>query len=251
MRAFYGDGSTMWVSPPGIYCDSPSLADLDGDGVPEVVLAGTVLDSQTGAVKFVPVKARAGGRSTSSRRRRHRPRAQIVTGSQVFDSDRTLLADTKLTGTFPAVADLNDDGQPEIVVVANIGKNSFVHHLHVWQFDEKRPGNFKIVRQGVDINSPLPPSLLPQQQRLLRAAAARRRSPSSTATAPRRRRRRQDRLRGLRRRAAHGSTPQTDTLVWIKQTQDCSSSFTGARSTTSTATAAPRWSTPTRSAAHL
>ncbi|MCB0969268.1 MAG: VCBS repeat-containing protein, partial [Ilumatobacter sp.] len=231
-RAFHADGSDMWTTGPGPYCDQPSIADLDGDGSPEVLLSGAVLDGATGAVKFTfPVN-----NGTSWWREKaiavdvdDDDALEIVTGSRVFDSDGTMLADTGLTGTYPSVADLDGDGSPEIIVVANLGKNLFVHHIHVWRYDANMPGNFEIVRQDVDINGPLAINLCPSNSNGYSGGGG----PPTVAEFNGDGTPDVGVAGGIGYAVFDGAklmdpnTLNADTLLWIKQTQDCSSSFTG------------------------
>ncbi len=232
VRAFHPDGSDMWTTGPGPYCDQPSIADLDGDGAPEVLLSGTVLDGATGNTKFTfqvnngtswwREKAIAANVDDDDQ-------LEIITGSRVFDSDGTLLANTGLTGTYPAVADLDGDGAPEIIVVANLGKNSFVHHIHVWRYDPDMPGSYEIVRQDVDINGPLSPNLCPANSN----------GRSGGGGAPTVAEFNGDGTPDVGVAGGIGyavfdgaklmdsDVLNADTISWIKQTQDCSSSFTG------------------------
>src|SRR5215207_4930612 len=55
---------------------------------------------------------------------------------------------------WPAVADLDKDGKPEVVVVDNLN-----HTLSIWRYDAAQPGGFAVVMSPVDINGPLSPSL--------------------------------------------------------------------------------------------
>jgi FG-GAP-like repeat len=162
-RALRGDGSVLWTGAP-MPCFMPSIADLDGDGKPEVVVEGGILDGATGASKaafaapldssFVVSDIDGDGK------------LDVVTGSQAFRADGSLILQTQIANTssfyatqdwkspWPAVADFNGDGKPEVAVVDNMN-----HALVVWRYDEQAPGKFEIVRQPVDINGPLSPSL--------------------------------------------------------------------------------------------
>ncbi len=68
------------------------------------------------------------------------------------------MATTGLEGAYPAVADLDLDGQPEIAVIANGGAN-LPHHLLIWRHDPKMPNGVQIIRPGIDINGVLSPAL--------------------------------------------------------------------------------------------
>ncbi|MBK6519733.1 MAG: VCBS repeat-containing protein [Polyangiaceae bacterium] len=163
VRAFDGAGATLWTTAGPVGCFMPSIADLDGDGAPEVIVEGGILDGATGALaqafaapvasSFVVSDADGDGA------------LDVVTGSQVFRADGSLVVDTGIANTsqfyltsdwkspWPAVADLDGDGAAEIVVVDNLN-----HLLHVWRVDAGAPGGFVIVRPPVDINGTIPPS---------------------------------------------------------------------------------------------
>ncbi|MDC3980035.1 FG-GAP repeat domain-containing protein [Polyangium jinanense] len=165
VRALKGDGSLLWATAP-MRCFMPTVADLDGDGTVEVVVEGGILDGVTGAVKasfsaelsssFVVSDVTGDGV------------LDIVTGSQVFDAAGMLLLDTGTANQsnfyatqdwkspWPAVADFDADGKPEVVVVDNLN-----HALVVWRYDAAAPGKFTIVRPALDINGTLSPSLCP------------------------------------------------------------------------------------------
>ncbi len=165
IRAIGGDGMTVWTSSvPG--CFMPSIADLDADGDVEVIVEGGILDGATGVLEApfeVPVASSFvvsdvdgdGG-------------LDVVTGSQVFHADGSLVLDTGLanTGSFyltqdwkspwPAIGDFDLDGLPEIAVVHNQN-----HELIVWRVDAQASGGFALVRGPVDINGSIPPSACP------------------------------------------------------------------------------------------
>ncbi|MCA9658880.1 MAG: VCBS repeat-containing protein, partial [Myxococcales bacterium] len=231
-RAFHPDGTDYWQALGISYCDMPAIADFEGDGKPEVLLAGAVLDGQTGAVKATfPVKYAASW---------WRERAvaadidadgalEIVTATRAFEADGTQIADSGLSGTFPAIADLDVDGKPEVVVIANLGKGSNVHHLHVWQYDADAPNKAVVVRQNVDINGPLNPALCPTNSNGYSGGGG----PPTVAEFNGDGKPDVGVAGGVGYAVFDGAdlmdpnVPNTSTLIWAKQTQDCSSSFTG------------------------
>ena len=231
-RAFGPDGGTYWVANGITYCDSPAIVDLDGDGDPEVLVEGAVLNGQTGAVKATfPVKNPASWwrERVTAADLNDDGVLEIITASAAFNADGTLFADSKLRGTFPAVADLDGDGKPEVVVIANLGKGSNVHHLHVWAYDANAPDKAKIVRQGVNINGPLAPALCPASSNGYSGGGG----PPTIAEFNGDGHPDVGVAGGIGYAVFDGAllmdpnTANPDTLVWIKQTQDCSSSFTG------------------------
>jgi hypothetical protein len=161
VHAFKGDGSPLWTSP-AMTCLMPSIADLDGDGVVEVVVEGGILDGPTGALKhafsaplngpFVLSDIDGDGQ------------LDVVTSSRGYHADGMLFVDTMLAadGTFsygtedwkgpwPGIADFDKDGKPEIVVIDNLN-----HALSMWRYDATQPGKFSVVRAPADINSMFP-----------------------------------------------------------------------------------------------
>ncbi len=160
VKALSGAGVVLWTSPP-LACVMPSIADLDQDGDVEVIVEGAILDGVTGTIEhnfsepldssFVVSDITGDGK------------LEIVTGSQAFDDQGQLIVDTNLANTssfagtsdwkspWPAVADLDGDGTPEIVVVHNLE-----HELSIWRYDPTAPNDFVVVRGPIDINGTLP-----------------------------------------------------------------------------------------------
>jgi hypothetical protein len=160
--AFKGvDGTVLWSTATTMNCLMPSIADLDGDGHPEVIVEGGILDGATGALKaafnppldtsFVVSDIDGDGK------------LDIVTGSRGYHADGTVFVDTMIAyGNFdyitqdwktawPAVADFDGDGKPEVVVIDNLA-----HTISMWRYDGSQPNKFSIVRTPVDINSMFP-----------------------------------------------------------------------------------------------
>lgn len=162
VRAFGGDGQVLWTAP-ALDCFMPSIADLDADGDVEVVVEGGILDGVTGALEHafdVPLASSFVVSDVDGDNE-----LDVVTGSQVFHADGSLLLDTGLANTssfgpgsdwkspWPAVADFDGDGTPEVVVIHNLN-----HELSMWRVDASEPAGFVVVRTPVDTNATFPPS---------------------------------------------------------------------------------------------
>jgi hypothetical protein len=78
----------------------------------------------------------------------------IVTADRAYHADGTLFVDTKLGGNWPAIADFDHDGVPEVVQI-----DTTAHTLSLWHYDPTQAsdasplGGFKIIRSGVDMNA--------------------------------------------------------------------------------------------------
>jgi hypothetical protein len=222
--ALSANGAPLWSSPP-VGCGELSIADLDADGAPEVISNGGILDGAKGTVKapysatphnFIVVSdIDADGK------------LDVVTGRQGFHGDGVLFVDTGLGSAgalWPAVADFDKDGHPEVVVVDND-----LHTVFVWRYDAAQPGGYSVVRAPMDINKDLDPNLCPVGNWGNKHGGG----PPTVADFN------GDGVPDVALAGGVGyavidgkklvdpAVAPNDTFLWIKQTQDCSSASTG------------------------
>lgn len=133
--AFHSDGSLFWKSETTLQPGSVTvaIADMDNDGKAEIVEGGLVFDGLTGKLTLTPatgqekwgansvsygpvsIIADVDGNDASTEQ-------YVVTGNRAFKKDGTIwwdqLTKNGLTDGYPAIADLDKDGTPELVVIA-------------------------------------------------------------------------------------------------------------------------------------
>lgn len=123
--AFEHDGTFKWRSPylEVIYWGAPSLADLDHDGVPEIIMGRQVLNSN-GTIRWTG----AGGRGTQggigplslAADINMDGNPEVVAGNTAYiASGAVLWTAAGQPDGYNAVANFDDDSFPEIVLVAN------------------------------------------------------------------------------------------------------------------------------------
>lgn len=124
--AFRPDGSLLWRSERlAGRIGSPSVADLDADGAPEVLVGPIVLD-ESGRVRWAIRTSAATGRGTHVNHDIAVPvdldldgRLEVLSGNAAFRADgSTYWHAAGLPDGFVAVADLDGDPWPEVVLVA-------------------------------------------------------------------------------------------------------------------------------------
>ncbi len=229
VRAFTATGADLWTSA-AVVCDMPSLADFDGDGDVEVLVQGAILDGKTGATKvtFPIIGPSWWSEKTIAADIDEDGLLDVVTPTRIFTSDGTLLASTGIGGTFPAVADLDLDGKPEIITIWNVHGQG-PHNLHIWRYRDDLPEKYEIIRQSIDINGPLSPSLCSANS----AGNIGGGGPPTIADFNGDGTPDVGVAGGIGYAVFDGAKlmdsniPGPETILWIKQTQDCSSAFTG------------------------
>ena len=140
--ALSNEGDILWISDdvsPTLnnWWGGPSIADIDGDGEPEIVVGSVVYDNQ-GRVMWDGREAPGlSATDTLGTNRDLGPLSvvadldllddspvgtrtqEIITGNAVFTHDGQKLWESPLADGFPAVADFNGSGFPEVVVVSD------------------------------------------------------------------------------------------------------------------------------------
>jgi len=156
--AFRADGNTLWTQPDTtkVHCgyEAPAIGDVDGDGVPEVLVGLTLLDGKTGAVKKeLDPPTTWGARLTSLADIDGDGKLDVVDGQRAWKATGQKLWDLT-TGMdaiprgYHAVGDLDKDGKPEVAVISSSN-----HRAYVVQYDPQQPSGAKVVRRDVDINN--------------------------------------------------------------------------------------------------
>lgn len=143
VRAVKADGTPLWISEGG-GCSMPNIGDLDGDGQPEVVVIGRILDGKTGALKATLTPANSGIPVLSDMD--NDGMLDIVTPGGIWGGDGVQKAASGVAGSYVAIGDFDKDGVPEAASI-----DSSNHLLSVWHYDVSA-GQITILRTGIDIN---------------------------------------------------------------------------------------------------
>jgi hypothetical protein len=125
VKAFEHDGTLKWTSPYTRWdmvgtSDMPAIADMDGDGNPEIIV-GRVILTNTGALRGtgsygMGASANVGASSFAADLDGDGAQ-EVVTGNALYDIDGNALWYNGEEDGYVAVADFDGDGQGEIVVM--------------------------------------------------------------------------------------------------------------------------------------
>ena len=126
VMVFEHDGKPKWKKT-GVYCYAPAIADLHGDGSPEIIVSTTVLASTSGNVIWKGAVS-GGAFTTVADIYAGTPGPEIIGGNVVYTRDGKILwHDKKSPSGTVAIADLDKDGSPEIITAAS-GTHSLYAH---------------------------------------------------------------------------------------------------------------------------
>ncbi len=147
LLAFEHDGTLKWTSAPipmpaGAYGviagGAPSIADLNGDGAPEVIIGSVVLSGADGTLVWAGNQGRAdkalidnyfSGPLSVVADLDLDGRPEVVTGSTVYRNDGQIFWNKSLAEDgYPAVGNFDADPFPEVVVTAK-------GRVHLYQHD--------------------------------------------------------------------------------------------------------------------
>ena len=134
-------------------CTVPSIADLDQDGIAEVIVRGGVVRGDTGASKLTLTD---GGAPTTLSGYLVVSDIDgdgfldLVSGSRAFDRTGKVFAKSGIAGNHPAVGDLSSppDGIPEVVAI-----DWGTHTVNIWRYKAGAKDNVEVVRSGIDLNT--------------------------------------------------------------------------------------------------
>lgn len=125
--ALHGDGSLAWtatesdgVTPFASYfpwATAVALANMDGDGSPEVVAGGVVFDA-TGKLRVGSGLGAFGKGNAILADVDGDGVQEVLSGSSAMRLDGTMLWESGQPDGYPAIGDLDADGQPELVVIS-------------------------------------------------------------------------------------------------------------------------------------
>ena len=137
--AFEHDGTKKWEGAKwnGQYIGSLGLADLDNDGDVEIYGSNQLFD-HNGALLWTAAVPPANYSATVAADLDGDGDLELVLGNAAFHHDGTMLWSANVGAGFPQVADLDDDGLPE-VLLTNINGISLLEHDGAIKYKDLRP----------------------------------------------------------------------------------------------------------------
>jgi hypothetical protein len=111
VRAYTALGTELWTSATAGTCTMPSIADLDQDGAPEIIVDSQVIEGKTGVAK-VAAYTPANNQNVVVSDIDGDGKLDIVGPDRAYKADGSLIAQTGVAARYPAVGDLDKDGVP-------------------------------------------------------------------------------------------------------------------------------------------
>jgi len=126
--AYEHDGTIKWQADTitkhvGEYYNAPAISDMDGDGTPEIIVGRAILSSGgafVAAGEFgIGSNAYSGSAQSFAVDLDGDGTQEVVVGNAIYDfAGSAVWSNNELDG-FPAIADLENDGTPEIIVATD------------------------------------------------------------------------------------------------------------------------------------
>ena len=129
VKAFEHDGTLKWTSPSiagHLYgtSDAPAIADMDGDGNPEIIVGNAILNND-GSIRGLGSYGRGGSANVGTTSFAVDLDAdgdqELISGNAIYDVNGTAIWHNSEQDGYVAVADFDGDGQGEIIAM-NSGK---------------------------------------------------------------------------------------------------------------------------------